>query len=329
MVKLIAEICQNHCGSRALLQEMVAAAAESGADYVKMQSIFSADLTHRERFDEGKKDPDGTIRTIKRPYDAEHERLRQLDLTEEDHLFFIEECKRYGVTPMTTVFARHRIPFVGSLPWKEHVVKVASYDCASFPMLRELCEHFDHLIISTGATFDEEITKAAAVVKTAGKRLTLLHCVTSYPNTLDMCNLARISWLRQFTESVGWSDHTLVERDGLRAAKAAIALGAQWIERHFTVLTKERTKDGPVSIQPEHLRELREFSLLPHRDQQRITREEVPNWDEIVGQKTRPMTKTELLNRDYYRGRFASKTSDGTWIENWEETPISASLAVA
>ncbi len=329
MVKLIAEICQNHCGSRALLQEMVAAAAESGADYVKMQSIFSEDLTHRERFDEGKTDPDGTVRVIKRPYAAERERLRKLDLTEGDHHFFMEECQKRGVTPMTTVFARHRIPFVGSLPWTERVVKVASYDCASFPMLRELCEHFDHLILSTGATFDYEITQAADIVKNAGRRLTFLHCVTSYPNTLDMCNLARMQWLRQCTESVGWSDHTLVERDGITAAKAAIALGAQWIERHFTILAKDQTKDGPVSIRPEHLRALKTFTELPPEERIQIAREEVPNWDAILGLPSRVMTHTELLNRDYYRGRFASQRPEGEWIDNWEETPVPASLALA
>lgn len=328
MVKIIAEICQNHRGSRALLQEMVAAAAESGADYVKMQSIFSTDLTHRIRFDEGTTDPDGTVRTIKRPYAAERERLRALDLTEEDHQIFIAECHKHKVIPMTTVFARHRIPFVSSLPWSERVVKVASYDCASFPLLDELCEHFDHLIVSTGATFDDEIATAANIVKGRGKRLTFLHCVTSYPNTLDMCNLARMQWLGQCTDSVGWSDHTLVERDGLRAAKAAIALGAQWIERHFTILAKDQTKDGPVSIRPEHLRELRTFATLPQEEQLRVAQKDVPSWEAIVGTPTRPLTHIELLNRDYYRGRFASPTPEG-WIENWDEERSAVPLTVA
>ena len=75
MVKIIAEVCQNHEGSRETLGKMIHAAAASGADYVKMQTIFSADLTHRERFDKGEIDANGTVHVIKRPYTEEKERL--------------------------------------------------------------------------------------------------------------------------------------------------------------------------------------------------------------------------------------------------------------
>lgn len=321
MVKIIAEICQNHKGSRAMLQEMIAAAAEAGADYVKMQSIFSDDLTFRERFEEGKTDPDGTVQVIKRPYAAEKKRLAALDLTEDDHRYFIEECAARGVTPFTTVFARSRVPFAASLPWPVRMVKVASYDCASYPLLKDLCASFDHLVISSGAMEDDEIEKAAKLVKDAGKELTLLHCVTSYPNTLDMCHLARMDWLRQFTQSVGWSDHTLVERDGIKAAKAAIALGAEWIERHFTILEKDQTKDGPVSIRPEHIKELRAFGNLPREEQMKIAKSEILDWDAVIGKAQRPLSHVERLNRDYYRGRFASKKGEEV-VYNWEEQKV-------
>jgi len=323
MVKISAEVCQNHGGSRDTLKEMISAAAEAGADYVKMQTIYSEDVSFRERFEEGETLPDGTVKTIKRPQKDEVERLRKLDLTEDDHIFFIEECKRNNVIPFTTVFATHRIPFVASLPWPEKVIKVASYDCASLPMLSELCDNFDHLIISTGATFDEEIEKAAELVKSKNKKLTFLHCVTSYPNTMDMCNLSRMQCLNKFTDSVGWSDHTLVEKDGIKAAQAAIALGAEWIERHFTILNKDQTKDGPVSINPYLLRELRKFANLDKEDQLKIVREEVPEFEVMKGMPVRAMTPTELLNRNYYRGRFATNI-DGEWKYNWEESPVAS-----
>ncbi len=320
MTKLIAEVCQNHLGSRELLGRMIAEAAGAGAGYVKMQSIFSEDLTDRARFEEGETNADGTPKAIKRPSAAEKARLQKLNLTEDDHRFFIQECVKHGVVPFTTIFARSRIPEIAALPWPERIIKVASYDCASEPLLRELCERFDHLIISTGASYDEEIAKAAEIVKNAGKKLTFLHCVTSYPNSLSTCHLARMQWLRQFTPSVGWSDHTLVERDKLKAAKAAIVLGAEWIERHFTILEKDETKDGPVSIRPPQIRELAEFDALPPTERERIAHAEVPDWNEILGDEHRQMTPVELLNRDYYRGRFASK-KDGEWVYNWEEKP--------
>lgn len=335
MTQLIVELCQNHCGDRKLLGEMIAAAAESGADIVKSQIIFSEDLTHRKEFDEGEILSDGTVIAIKRPYTSEYKRLKTLDLTEDDHRFFVEECSHNKVLPMTTVFSRNRVPFAASLPWPKRIVKVASYDCASYQMLKELSENFDHLYISTGATFDEEVAKTAELMHACGKTFSFLHCVTSYPNTMEMCNLRRMQWLRNLINSitgwpasrsspaasVGWSDHTLVKRDGLKASKAAIALGADVIERHFTILPEDKTKDGPVSITPALLKELKEFSGLDVATQTQEIRKEIPDWEIILGTEIRPLTHTELLNRDYYRGRFASKV-DGKWVYNWEKANI-------
>src|SRR4051812_2324035 len=101
--KIIAEICQNHGGSAENLTNLIEAAAKNGADIIKMQSIWSADLTRRERFQEGAVDPQGNQTAIRRPYEPEFERLSKLDLTLEDHRLFISECERHGVLPMTAI----------------------------------------------------------------------------------------------------------------------------------------------------------------------------------------------------------------------------------
>ncbi len=317
MTKIIAEVCQNHLGDRKILSKMIKEAAKAGADYVKGQILFSEDLTHRKRFNEGEVEDNGVIKTIKRPYDLEFKRVKALDLSDDDYKWFVEEAIRNNVKPMLTVFTRRRIELVASLPWPEKIVKVASYDCASFKLLEELCEVFDHLVVSVGATTDEEIIQTAQLVKKKGKKLTFLHCVTSYPNSLDMCNLARIKWLRQYAPRVGWSDHTRVDRDGLKAAKVASMLGADMIERHFTVLAQDQTKDGPVSVNPKLLRELVKFCKLPKNKQKRIIKTKIPKWQIMLGSEKREMTHTEMLNRDYYRGRWASKIN-GKWVYNWE-----------
>ncbi len=322
MTKIIVELCQNHNGDRELFERMIRSAAESGADYIKMQSIFSDDVTKRDRFEEGITFADGTVKAIKRPYDAEKARLSKLDLSLDDHRFFIEKCKEFGAIPLTTIFSRHTIPVVAALPWPVRVVKVASYDCASLPMLRELAQKYDHLIVSTGATYDEEIRQAAKLLTGLGKKFSFLHCVTSYPNPLDIANLARMDWLRQFTNEVGWSDHTSVERDGIKAAKVAMMLGADYVERHFTILEKDQTKDGPVSITPKLLKELDTFRKLSKGEQRAAVARDIPEWQTLVGTADRNMTPTELLNRDYYRGRFASKGEEGEWVYNWEDKPL-------
>jgi sialic acid synthase SpsE len=324
MTKIIAEVCQNHNGSRETLEAMIKAAAENGADMVKMQSIWSEDVTKRERFEEGVVDESGTQVAIKRPYAAEVERLSKLDLSIEDHQFFIDTCVKYGVTPLTAIFARHRIKAVAALNWPDKWIKVPSYDCASYPLLRELAEHFDHFIISTGATYDEEIEKTAELMRELGKDFSFLHCVTSYPNTLPMCNLARMEWLRTFTPKVGWSDHTKIEDNDIIAAKVAIMLGADYVERHFTILGVGDTKDGPVSMTPELLKELSDFRALSKEEQKKHISEKRPDWEVVIGEQKRAMTDVELLNRDYYRGRFASPKENQTgpeedqWLYNWE-----------
>jgi len=323
MAKLIVEVCQNHNGDRAILSEMIAAAKDAGADMVKGQVIFASDLVPRERFENGMVEANGVQKVIKRPFAAERARLSALDLAEDDYRFFVAECRRVSVAPMLAVFSRSRIPLTVSLPWAEgeKTVKVPSYDCASFPMLGELVKSFDRLIVSTGATLDDEIQRAAEILRSSGKPYAFLHCVTSYPNTLAMANLSRIEWLRQFAPEVGWSDHTLVARDGIAAAKVAILLGADYVERHFTILPAGDTKDGPVSITPELLRELARFNRMSRGEQKAEVEEEIPAWKIMLGLPERPLTWVEMLNRDYYRGRFASRVGS-EWVQNWEDRPI-------
>lgn len=313
---IIAEFCQNHNGDRQVLKDMVWAAAEAGATFAKVQSMLADDLTRRERFETGSWE-EGHQTAIQRPYQAEYARLKPLDLDDDGHAWFSEECRRAGILPLTTVFSRSRIPFIASLDWQ--AVKIASYDCASLPMLRELKAHFKHLFISTGATFDEEIRQAAQAMQ--GSPFSFLHAVTIYPTPLNEFHLRRMEWLRQFTPSVGLSDHSLVKRDGIQASQVALSLGAQVIERHFTILPPEATKDGPVSINPAQLKALVDFSHLPRQEQVDFVRREIPDHEQTLGQATRPLSDTEILNRDYYRGRFASRVGSGI-VYNWEDKAV-------
>jgi sialic acid synthase SpsE len=314
---LIAECCQNHNGKRDTLKRMIHAAAESGADYVKLQTIRSRELTHRPRFDEGVTDADGTVRVIKRPFKPELERLSGLDLTVDDESWFIDECRSAGVASITTVFTRAAVREVKDLGYD--AIKIASYDCASFPLLRDVRKYWSTLFVSTGATFDSEIEKAAEIL--AGSQYTFLHCVTLYPTPMDQLHLRRLAWLRRFTPRVGYSDHTKPEVDGLWATKTALALGADCVERHFTVLGPTETRDGPVSITPAMLRELRAFCDMPRFERMAQVRREYPSWQVTLGSIHRELFPAEMRNRDYYRGRFATKR-DGVDIYNWEDVQL-------
>lgn len=316
---LIAECCQNHNGDREILRTMIHRAAENGADYVKIQALRSREVTFRERFEQGVMDAEGTVQAIKRPYAAEVERLAKLDLDREDEAWFVQECLRAGVAPMTTAFTRAAVRDLEDLGFE--AIKVASYDCASFPLLCDLRARWKRLFVSTGATFDDEIARAAEIL--AGTDFTFLHCVTIYPTPMDALHLRRMSWLRRFTRRVGFSDHTRPAVDGLWASKIALGLGASCVERHYTVLDPGASRDGPVSITPEMLKELRAFADRPRQERMEIIRREYPQWEQALGQPRRDLSHEELLNRDYYRGRVASKVG-GRDVFNWEDVRLDA-----
>ena len=313
MTKIIAELCQNHNGDVNILKDMIWRAADSGASHVKMQTIFSEDLTLRERFEEGVTS-NGVVKSIKRPYLPEFERLSKLDLGFDTHALFIDECSSAGVIPLTTVFNRSRLESIIELGFKE--IKIASYDCASFPLINDLKNKFNHIYVSTGATHDSEIETTANIL--SDQNFSFLHCVTIYPTPVDKLNLNRIDYLRQFTDSVGFSDHTRPSQHGIDPDIVALWKGADVIERHFTILDSSQTKDGPVSINPEQLKNLVDYSKYNHDELSKLV-ENISDYDKMLGSKTHSLSEEELLNRDYYRGRFASKIN-GKTIYNWEES---------
>ncbi len=311
---LIAECCQNHSGDRETIKRMIHEAVDNGADYVKIQGLYSHEIAYRERFEEGRKAKDGTVEVIKRPYQAEVDRLAGLDLTPDDEAWFVDECLRAGIASMITAFTRTGAQRICDMGFE--AVKVASYDCRSYPLLHELKRWWSTLFISTGATYDAEIERAAKELE--GVNYSLLHCVTIYPTPMEEMHLRRMSYLRRFTPHVGFSDHSKPEETGLCASKIAIALGASCLERHFRIEGPSATRDGPVSVTPAMLAELREFSDRPRRERMEIIAKEYPDWELALGKARRPLSHAERLNRDYYCGRVASKV-DGQTIFNWED----------
>lgn len=320
-ITFIAELCQNHLGKKDLLKKMTYECAENGADIIKIQNIFSKNLTFRPRFENGLVIKNKTY-SIKRPYKAEFNRLKNLELSIKDNEYFIRLCEKLNVTPMTTCFSREHAKTLYEIGYKN--IKVASYDCSSFQMLRELNVLFDKIYVSTGATYDQEIKSAYQIIDK--KKLSFLHCVTIYPTPKNKLHLSRINFLKKFTKNVGFSDHSKSDKNKNFASSAAIYFGANIIERHITILDKGLTKDGPVSIIPEDIARIKQFSKLSKYDQRKyLINKYKCNFNLVYGSAKRNLSNLELLNRDYYRGRFASvnkKKFGPSHIFNWEEIEI-------
>jgi hypothetical protein len=95
------------------------------------------------------------------------------------------------------------------------------------------------------------------------------------------------------------------------------------IERHFTVLPPEASRDGKVSITKEHLLEINRFAAMSHDEQVQYLKEFVPEFPSMLGTATRALSHEEMLNRAYYRGRFSNKVG-GRQIFNWEPEAVQA-----
>lgn len=310
---LIAEMCQNHNGSPDLLLSMVYQAASAGATHAKIQNLYSWELNFRPKFE-------GLQGELHRPYITEVERLRKLDLDEKTESLFVSACKAHGLTPMVTVFTHDGVGRAKRAGFKS--IKIASYDCASTPLITAVLAFADEVVVSTGATRWADVRKTAELLASRGsQKVSLLHATTVYPNTIENANLGRINALREFGLQVGFSDHTGTLDVNLANAtsKAAVMLGAEVVERHFTVLPPGATKDGPVSIDTIRLADLSDFMKSSARSSF-ISAKEKNATNSVISLAqscTLEPSAAEMSNASYYRGRVVS-THGGSACPSWE-----------
>ena len=313
--KMIAELCQNHNGDVGIIKEMVAAAAEAGADYAKIQTIHSSQLTHRERFDYGLIEG-GKTKTIRRPYEQELKRLKTLDIDDEAVNVFLEACKDYKIKPMTTIFTRDVIKKTFNQGFRS--IKLASFDCISYPLAKEIIDfNPELLIVSTGCSYKKEIEEMAKIIQKIPNHA-LLHCVSIYPTPLHEANISRIDYLKTLVNKVGLSDHSDYSENKLEILKWSVCKNIDFVERHFTILGKDETKDGKVSLNPKELKEAIDICNWQDNEKAGFLEENIFNKELIEGDPNRELSEVELLNRDYYQGRFASKDKSNSIIYNWD-----------
>ena len=269
-MKIIAELCQNHNGDINTLKDMVVKSAESGADIVKIQSIKANSLTERKEFESFRK------------YSDEYKRLASLELSIDDELEFIHTAKANNVIPMTTIFSPNHYDYYNSLGYD--YLKLSGYSMEAFDYGLKLDKfNFKHLVFSTSSLTLDEIKQC--IDNLQGIDFTILHCVCLYPTPVEKVNLSSIEYLKTLHDKVGFSDHS----NNLLISKQAILQGIDMLERHFTILSKEKTRDGQVSINPQELRQLNQFRKYSREQQFRIINS---------------FNDKQKFNHEYYQGRF-------------------------
>ncbi|MBO7474074.1 MAG: N-acetylneuraminate synthase [Ruminococcus sp.] len=240
---IIAEAGVNHNGSLEIAKELVRVAKECGADIVKFQTAKLDSLVskHAEMADYQKKNIGKE--------ESQKEMLSKLLLSYDDFIELADYCKEVGIKFLSTPFDIDSIHFLAPML---DIWKVPSGEVTNYPYLVEIAKTGKKVIISTGMCEMNEIEEALNVLRNNGSGdITVLHCTTEYPAPFDEVNLNVMDTLKKkFGCTVGYSDHT----KGIEVSLAAVALGAEVIEKHFTL---DRNMEGPdhkASLEPNELK---------------------------------------------------------------------------
>ena len=266
---IIAEIGNNHNGSQKLAYQMIDSAIEAGADCVKFQ-MRNMDSVYRKKSLAKKGEDLGTEYIL--------DLLKRFELSENEHREIADYCLTKNILYMCTPWDFKSIDVLEG--FNVPAYKVASADLTNIPLIAKLVETKKPLILSTGMSSEEEIKITTDFLKKKDVDFALLHCNSTYPAPLYDINLSWINSLKEIHPIVGYSGH---ER-GTSVSMAAVALGAQIIERHFTFDRNAEGPDHAASLEP------LEFSLLV---------DGIRDIEQAIGTgNTRIVSQGEMINRE-------------------------------
>lgn len=270
-VCIIAEAGVNHNGSLENAKKMIKAAKFAGADYVKFQTFVAKDLVSKyaEKAEYQKKSTGVE--------ESQLSMLEKLSLTYDDFEVLKKYSEEHGIGFISTPFDLESIDFLLQLDmdfWK-----VPSGEITNLPYLEKIGKTGKRVILSTGMSTIDEIEEAVAILeKNGASDVELLHCNTQYPTPFEDVNLnAMLDIKEKLGKKVGYSDHTM----GIEVPIAAVAMGAEIIEKHFTL---GRNMDGPdhkASLEPDELKAMVEA---------------IRNIEKALGDKEKRVTESEKNN---------------------------------
>ncbi len=245
---IVAEISGNHKQSLARAYKLIDAAANAGADAIKLQTFKPEGMTlniKKKEFILKSKNIDKAWRNK-----TLFEVFKIAQTPWEWHKKIFKRAKKKGLIFFSSPFDEEAVEFLEKLNIPFY--KIASAENIHFPLLKKVVKTKKPIIISTGMIKLKELDEIVSFVRKNGcKDLTLLKCTTEYPASVNESNILTIPFLKKrYGCNVGLSDHTL----GIGASIAAVSVGANIIEKHLTLDRKDRAIDSFFSLEPEEFK---------------------------------------------------------------------------
>jgi sialic acid synthase SpsE len=237
---VIAEAGANHNRDLGIARELIDVAADAGADAVKFQTYTGSDLYSKNtpRFE--------YLKDERRPAEL----LDALALPREWHSELAEHARSRGIAFFSTPFDNDAVDSLSAVGVP--ALKIASFELVDLPLIRYASSVGVPVILSTGMATYGEIEDALGSVRESGNReVALLRCASVYPAPSEIMNLRAMATMRDaFGVPVGLSDHTT----GIAVPIAGASLGAELIEKHFTLSRELPGPDHPFALEPDELR---------------------------------------------------------------------------
>ena len=312
-VFIIAEAGVNHNGSLAMAKQLVDAAVSAGADAVKFQT-FKADALVTKQAQQASYQTENT--GVK---ESQYEMLKRLELDEVAHLELIDYCQKKKIEFMSTAFDDKSIQLLSRLGVKRW--KIPSGELLSIPYLRQIAALNQQTILSTGMGNLDEVELAIQTLINAGldkQKLTVLHANTAYPTPYSDVNLRAMQTLGEaFEVSVGLSDHSL----GGEVPIAAVAMGAEVIEKHFTL---DKTLPGPdhkASLESLELKQM--VTAIRHVELAMGSGEKVASQSEEMNKtvaRKRIVVSQPICKGDIFTAENLTlkRSESGLYAEHWD-----------